>query len=92
MGTIKLALKVIPGAAKTEIVGWLGNALKIRISALPQKGKANKRVIALIANTLEIDSRSIKMTHGQSSPHKLILISNIDQSVIDTKLGRPLPS
>lgn len=89
MGTIKLALKVVPGAAKTEIIGWLGSTLKIRISAPPQKGKANKCVIDLLAKTFEIDARTITIIQGHTSAYKRVAISNIDQSVIDVKFGTP---
>lgn len=47
---MKLALKVIPNAKKSEAVGWeedprAGRALKLRIAAPPVEGKANKVVV-----------------------------------------------
>jgi uncharacterized protein YggU (UPF0235/DUF167 family) len=44
-GTLKLALKVIPKSAKDEIVGLLEDgSLKIKITAAPEKGKANSAI------------------------------------------------
>ena len=46
----RLNVKVVPGTARNQIVGWLGDALKIKVTAPPQKGRANEAVVALIAD------------------------------------------
>ena len=37
----KVAVKVVPRASRDEVVGWLGDRLKIKIAAPPQDGRAN---------------------------------------------------
>ncbi len=49
---IELRVKVVPGASRSEIVGVLGDPLKIRIAAPPEKGKANQALLQLIADWL----------------------------------------
>ena len=68
---MKLALKVIPNAKKSEAVGWeedprAGRALKLRIAAPPVEGKANKVVVLFLSAWLDIP-RS-----GESSRLKVV--------------------
>lgn len=43
-----LTVWVVPGARRTEIVGIHGDALRIRVAAAPERGQANKAVLALL--------------------------------------------
>lgn len=45
---MKLVLKVIPGASREGIAGWLGDTLKVRVTALPEGGKANRAVETIV--------------------------------------------
>jgi len=47
---LTLTIKVAPNARKDEIVGLVGQRLKVRVSAPPEEGRANKAVCKLIAN------------------------------------------
>lgn len=82
----QLKVKVIPNASKPEISGWLGWELKIKVSAQPEKGKANKAVIELLAKVLEINKKQITIESGQTSVHKVIAIQGIDQSDLQARL------
>ena len=46
-----LKLKVMPGASRTEVAGWLGDVLKVRVSAQPElfglNGQSAKRLVRL---------------------------------------------
>jgi len=55
----RLSLKVVPGSSRDEIVGWLGDSLKVKVKAPPEKGRANEAVVALLAERLGIDASSI---------------------------------
>jgi hypothetical protein len=47
----RLRIKVVPGSSRDEVVGWLGDALKIKVTAPPQKGRANEAVdLAMVAD------------------------------------------
>lgn len=41
----RLAVKVVPGSSRDQIVGRLGDALKIKVTAPAEKGKANTAVV-----------------------------------------------
>ena len=48
---LTLTIKVVPNARKDEIVGLVGQRLKVRVLAPPEEGRANKAVYKLIANS-----------------------------------------
>ena len=51
-------VKVVPGSSKNCLGGWLGETLKVRVTAKREKGKANGALIALLADSLsEIERR-----------------------------------
>jgi uncharacterized protein (TIGR00251 family) len=79
----RLNVKVVPGSSrKNQIVGWLGDALKIKVTAPPEKGKANEAVVGLIATTLGISTDDIEIESGHSSPSKIVAIDGMDGEAI----------
>ena len=83
---MKLQIKVIPSSSKDGIVGWLENALKIKVKAPADRGKANKAVIKLLERNLELAKGSISITSGTTSGNKIIEINGINDDVIHQKL------
>ena len=75
-----LSLKVVPGASRTEIVGWLGAALKVRVAAPPEGGRANASVEALMAGALGVDGRSVRIVAGHGSERKSLEIVGLDET------------
>ena len=74
----QLKVKVVPGSSRNQIVGWLGDALKIKVTAPPEKGKANEAVVELLANRLSISTDEITIESGHSSPSKVLAITGMD--------------
>ena len=78
----RLNVKVVPGSSRDQIVGWLGDALKIKVMAPPEKGKANEAVVELLATKLGIGTADIQVESGHSSPSKVIAITGMDDEAI----------
>ena len=78
----RLSLKVVPGSSRDEIVGWLGDSLKVKVKAPPEKGRANEAVIALLAERLRIDASSIAMVSGHGSPAKVVDVDGMDAAAL----------
>ena len=70
----RLRLRVRPGARKNAIVGAHGGALKVSVTAPPERGKANDAVIDLLAEALSLSRGSIEILAGHSSPDKIALV------------------
>jgi uncharacterized protein (TIGR00251 family) len=73
-----LRLTVAPGARRTEVVGLQGDRLKVRLAALPEKGAANRELIAFLARELKIPKGSIKLTLGAQSRSKVVEVLGLD--------------
>ena len=73
-GGVVLAVKVVPGASKTEIVGQLNGMLKIKVSAAPQKGKANQCLIEFLAKRLSVKKSAVSIITGQTKSVKRVQI------------------
>ena len=78
----RLSLKVVPGSSRDEIVGWLGDSLKMKVKAPPEKGAANEAVVALLAERLRIDASSIAMVSGHGSPAKVVDVDGMDAAAL----------
>jgi len=85
MATLKI--KVVPGASRTELCGWLGDVLKVRVAAPPEKGRANTAVESLLAKALGLPARSVRITSGKSSQHKVAEFSGLSQAELRRRLG-----
>ena len=74
-------------ASKTEIVDWLGDALKIRVRAILEGGKANKVVMGYLTDALDVERSRVCLLSGESSPLKRIRISGLEESEVFRRLG-----
>ena len=67
-------LKVVPNAKKSEIVGVLDDALKIKISAPPVEGKANAQIIKFFCDYLNVSKSKLEIISGEKSKYKLLKV------------------
>ena len=81
----------MPGSSRDEIVGWLGDSLKVKVKSPPEKGRANEAVIALLAERLRIDASSIAMVSGHGSPAKVVEVDGMDVEAIRAAFPREKP-
>ena len=87
----RLSLKVVPGSSRDEIVGWLGDSLKVKVKAPPEKGRANEAVVALLAERLGIDNSGVAVVSGHSSPAKVMEVDGMDYEAIRVAFPRKQP-
>ncbi|MCD6080891.1 MAG: hypothetical protein B6D53_00960 [Candidatus Omnitrophica bacterium 4484_49] len=70
---MKLSIKVIPNARRSEVVEETG-FLKVKVDAPAKEGKANKRLIEILAEHFKIPKSKIKILKGHNSKNKLVEI------------------
>jgi hypothetical protein len=86
----QLKIKVIPGASSSAISGWLGDALKIRVTAPPEKGKANTLVESIICTALGLTKNEVHIVAGKTSPNKVVEITGLTQDDIFNRIEKQL--
>jgi len=87
MAPLRLTVKIIPGAAQDKVVGLLGDALKIRVRAQPERGKANTAVIATLAKFLGLPEAALSICSGHTSANKVVEIQGLSRADLDYKLN-----
>jgi uncharacterized protein len=69
-----LTVVVQPNARKTEAIGVLEGALRIRLAAQPIEGQANTVLTAWLAQELRLAKRAVRLRRGTAARHKQIEI------------------
>ena len=82
-----LAIKVIPNAPRSEIVGWLGEALKVKIKAPPVEGRANVVLCAFLAAKLNLPPRAVSVLTGATSRLKRVRLEGLTLAEARARLG-----
>ena len=81
-------MRVIPGVGKPGVVGRYGEAWKLRVSAPPERGKANEAALALLADTLDVPSASLRLVAGHASRDKTVEVSGLAADEAERRLAR----
>jgi uncharacterized protein len=89
-GTV-LPVRAQPGARKTAIVGVHAGALRVAVSAPPDKGKANAAIVALLAAALGCKPGHVGLLSGAAARQKRFLIQGMEPNAVLERLGPLLP-
>ncbi len=82
-----LAIKAIPNAPRSEVVGWLGEALKVKVHAPPVEGRANEVLREFLADELGLPRRAVTVLRGDTSRQKLLRIDGLTLAEVKVRLG-----
>lgn len=75
-GTV-LPVRAQPGARRNAVVGERGGALRVAVSAAPEKGKANAAVLAVLAEALGCKASQLGLLSGETSRDKTFLVVGV---------------
>jgi len=85
---VVFAVRVVPRASKNEIVGFHGDALKVRLAAPPVEGRANEALIAFLAHWLDVRKSQVEIVAGATSRHKIIRVIGLSPQELREHLLR----
>jgi len=74
-----LYVQIQPKSSKDEVVGILGENLKIKITAPPIDGKANEHLCRFIAKVFNVSKSQVSILKGETSKIKTLLIKQPQQ-------------
>lgn len=89
--SITLKVRLQPRASRDGIDGLYGDALKVKVTAPPVEGRANKAAKKLLAGKLGISPSQVEIIAGERSREKLLRISGISRTEMERVLGIILP-
>ena len=70
-----------------DIQGWMGDTLKVRVRAAPERGRANAAVIAILARALDLPRPALRIVTGRTSSRKLVEIEGLTMAEARRRLG-----
>ena len=79
---LMVTFKIVPNSSKNEIIKT-DDTIKIKITAQPVDGKANKALIEFLSQQFKIPKTSIEILRGETSKEKTILFKTQDISKIE---------
>jgi uncharacterized protein YggU (UPF0235/DUF167 family) len=85
--SVRLQIKAVPGSSRDCVAGWLGNTLKVRVTAPAERGKANAAIEAVVAEALGLPTGSARVVAGRISPRKVLEISGLSEAEVYRRLG-----
>lgn len=71
---VVLTVRVIPRAAREQVAGLHGDALKIRLPAPPVEGKANAALIRFLSDRLDVPANRVSILSGETGRNKRVLV------------------
>lgn len=83
-------VRAVPGASQDRIGGILGDALKVCVAAAPEKGKANQRILKVLASCLRVSGGSLELLGGETSRDKRVLVPGLSTTELRNRLAQAL--
>jgi len=83
---VTFSIRVQPRARKNAIVGELGDALKLALTAPPVEGRANEACIEFLAEFLKVPRSSITIAAGETSRNKVIRVAGMSANELRRRL------
>ncbi len=86
-----LLLRVSAGGSRAGILGIHGDRLKIAVRQAPERGKANKAVLSLLAEALGIQKADLEIRTGAGAPSKTVLVRGLSADNLRHLIELALP-
>lgn len=82
-----ISLRVHPNATRSEVAGFADGVLHVRVAAPPVKGKANKELIDLLSQLLDVTKSHIAITKGHTAKNKVVIVDGLSYEEVVKRLS-----
>ncbi len=79
---VRFAVRLTPRSSSNAIDGVLDETLRIRVMAPAVDGAANAALVNLLADTLGVARRDIRIVAGAASRQKLVVVDGVDRESV----------
>ena len=87
-----LRVRVIPRASRASVEYDDAGRLRVRLTAAPVDGAANRALLALLAETLELPRRALTLARGERARDKVVRVDGDTQATLDARIARRVRS
>jgi len=77
---VTIDLQTTPNAPRSEIVGWLGDRLKVKVKAPAVEGKANAELVRFLAERFGVRANRVTLVRGDTARLKTVRIENLSDA------------
>jgi hypothetical protein len=84
---VLLDVKAHAGARSNGVRGVQADCLQVSVTQAPEKGKANKAIIAVLAEALSLKKTQIELLSGDTSSRKRFLVRDVEVSALQARLA-----
>ncbi|WP_437206859.1 DUF167 domain-containing protein [Planctomicrobium sp. SH664] len=77
-----------PGSRRNQIQGIHDGRLKVAVTQVAEKGKANQEILKVLAKALDIAKSQLSVTSGQMGSRKMILITGLSRADVQRRLDQ----
>ena len=76
-GFCLISVKAVPNAKKTQLAGEYNGALKVKVAAVPEDGRANVEITEFFSEILGVNKSHVEIIKGFKSRHKVIKVTGV---------------
>jgi uncharacterized protein (TIGR00251 family) len=89
-GGAAFSVKVVPRASRNEIAGVQGEAIRVRLTAPPIEGAANRALVKLLAETLKVPEHDVEIVTGHAGRQKVVRVAGLSAHELGARLREHL--
>jgi uncharacterized protein len=84
----RLRVRVIPGSPQSGVVGRHGEGWKLRVTAPPERGRANEATLDLLARALRVEPKDLRLVAGHGARDKTVEVSGLSADQAERRLAQ----
>ncbi len=82
-----IKVRAAPGASRNKVMGLYGESLKIAVTAAPENGKANHRLLQVLAKALALPNHQVLLLAGDKARDKKVCIQGLSSEELRQRLA-----
>lgn len=89
-GGLTLDIQVVPRASRAAVGPWVGDRVRVAVTAPPVDGAANAAVIEALAGAFGVRKAAVTIVRGERGRRKTVRIAGVTRAALDRLLAAGL--